>query len=82
MYKIKFLSIAVTLAIIASGIAYAEDWKVGEKWIYKHEGPRPHSNPPTTIKGDRLEFFQSSGFSRSLSQPLSGETAPAPPEAR
>jgi hypothetical protein len=53
MYKIKFLSIAVTLAIIAGGIAYAEDWKVGEKWIYKHEGPRPHSNPPTTIKGDR-----------------------------
>jgi hypothetical protein len=53
MYKIKFLSIAVTLAIIAGGTAYAEEWKVGQKWIYKHEGPRPHSNPPTTIKGDR-----------------------------
>ncbi len=53
MYKIKFLSIAVTLAIVAGGTAHAEEWKVGQKWIYKHEGPRPHSNPPTTIKGDR-----------------------------
>jgi hypothetical protein len=53
MCKTIFLSIAVTLIILAGGTAHAEDWKVGEKWIYKHDGPRPHSNPPTTIKGDR-----------------------------
>jgi hypothetical protein len=53
MCKTSFLSIAVTLAILAGGTAYAEDWKVGQKWVYQHEGPRPHSNPPTTIKGDR-----------------------------
>ncbi|MBN2312760.1 MAG: hypothetical protein JXM79_02455, partial [Sedimentisphaerales bacterium] len=35
------------------GTVYAEDWTVGQKWIYQHEGPRPHSNPPATIKGDR-----------------------------
>jgi len=53
MYKINFISIAATLVIVAGGTAYAEDWKVGQKWIYQHDGPRPHSTPPTTIKGDR-----------------------------
>ena len=53
MRKTNFLLIAVALAILAGGITHAEDWKVGQKWVYQHEGPRPHSNPPTTIKGDR-----------------------------
>jgi hypothetical protein len=53
MYKINFLSIVVTLTLLMGGTVYAEDWTVGQKWIYQHEGPRPHSNPPATIKGDR-----------------------------
>jgi len=52
MYKMNFFLIAVALAILAGGTAYAEDWKVGEKWTYKHEGPRPFSDPSTKIKGD------------------------------
>lgn len=53
MRKTNFLLIAVALAILAGGITHAEDWKVGQKWVYQHEGLRPHSNPPTAIKGDR-----------------------------
>ncbi|MFC1635257.1 hypothetical protein ACFL5Z_10490 [Planctomycetota bacterium] len=53
MCKVKFLSIVVVLAVLTGGIAHAEDWKLGEKWIYKHEGPRPFSDPSTKIKGER-----------------------------
>lgn len=53
MCKVNFLLVAVVLAVLAGGIAHAEDWKVGEKWTYKHEGPRPFSDPSATIKGDR-----------------------------
>ena len=54
MCKVNFLLVAMVLATLAGGIAYAEDWKVGQKWVYQHDGPRPFSIPPTTIKGDRM----------------------------
>jgi hypothetical protein len=41
------------LTILIGGSAYAEEWKLGEKWTYKHEGPRPFSDPSFKIKGDR-----------------------------
>ena len=53
MYKVNFLLAVVVLAILTGGTAHAEDWKVGQKWIYKHEGARPFSDPSVTIKGDR-----------------------------
>ncbi len=53
MCKVNFLLAAVVLAVLADGMARAEDWKVGEKWTYKHEGPRPFSDPSNKIKGDR-----------------------------
>ena len=53
MDKVKFLSVMITLAVVAGGMAHAEDWKVGDKWTYKHEGPRPFSDPSAQIKGDR-----------------------------
>ena len=53
MCKIKFLLIALALGILIGGTTHAEDWKVGEKWTYKHEGPRPFSDPSVKIKGDR-----------------------------
>lgn len=52
MCKAKFLSVIVVLAVLAGGMTHAEDWKVGEKWTYKHEGPRPFSDPSIKIKGD------------------------------
>jgi len=53
MYKVHLFFIIVTLVVLAGGSVYGEDWKVGEKWIYKHEGPRPYSDPSATVKGDR-----------------------------
>jgi hypothetical protein len=41
------------LTFLIGGTAYAENWKIGEKWTYKHEGPRPFSDPSIKIKGDR-----------------------------
>jgi hypothetical protein len=45
--------VLIALAALVSGSVYAEDWQVGEKWTYQHEGPRPHSDGTTTVKGDR-----------------------------
>lgn len=53
MYKVHLFLIIVTLVVLVGGSVYGEDWKVGEKWIYKHEGPRPYSDPSATVKGDR-----------------------------
>ena len=49
----KTLTVAVILAVLIGANAHAEDWKVGEKWIYKHEGPRPFATASTEVKGDR-----------------------------
>lgn len=53
MFRVKLLIVIVALVVLVGGSVYGEDWKVGEKWIYKHEGPRPYSEPSTTVKGDR-----------------------------
>ncbi|MBN2594241.1 MAG: hypothetical protein JXA81_12105 [Sedimentisphaerales bacterium] len=53
MYKFNLLSVIAALLILSGGNAYAEDWKVGEKWIYKHEGPRPYADPSAMVKDDR-----------------------------
>ena len=48
------LSLIAVLAILLAGTGvHAEDWKVGEKWTYKHEGPRPFSESSTKVEGDR-----------------------------
>jgi len=52
MYKVKVLLMTVALVVLVGGVAHAEDWKVGEKWTYKHEGPRPFSTASTEVKGD------------------------------
>lgn len=53
MCKVNLLIFIVTLVVLAGGSVYGEDWKVGEKWIYKHEGPRPYSDSSAMVKGDR-----------------------------
>lgn len=53
MYKFNLFLIIAGLAILSGGNVYAEDWKVGEKWTYKHEGPRPYADASATVKGDR-----------------------------
>jgi hypothetical protein len=54
MYKVNSLTVFVALVILAGGSVHGEDWKVGEKWIYKHEGPRPFADPSAIVKGDRM----------------------------
>ncbi|MHC4424887.1 MAG: hypothetical protein ACYSYV_02185 [Planctomycetota bacterium] len=53
MFKVNLLLVIVSLVSLAGGTVYGEDWKVGEKWIYKHEGPRPFGGPSSTVNGDR-----------------------------
>ena len=53
MHKVNLLLVIAGLVILSCGNVYAEDWKVGEKWTYKHEGPRPFADPSATIQGDR-----------------------------
>ena len=53
MSKTRRFLVVVTAAVLAGGSVYAEDWKVGEKWVYQHEGPRPYSDPSSTVEGDR-----------------------------
>ena len=53
MYKVNLLLVIAGLVILSGGNVYAEDWKVGEKWTYKHEGPRPFADSSATIQGDR-----------------------------
>ena len=53
MYKADMLTVIVVTAALLGAGAYAEDWTVGEKWVYKHEGPRPFSTASTEVKGDR-----------------------------
>lgn len=52
MCKLNLLLITLIVVTLIGGTVYAEDWKVGEKWTYKHEGPRPFSDPSIKIKGD------------------------------
>ena len=49
----RSLSLILTILILTGGIAHSQNWKTGEKWVYQHEGPRPHSDGSTLVKGDR-----------------------------
>ncbi len=53
MCKVNLLLVIAGLIILSGGNTYAEDWKVGEKWTYKHEGPRPYADSSAMVKGDR-----------------------------
>jgi hypothetical protein len=53
MYKANLLLVIAAVVMLSGGNVYAEDWKVGEKWTYKHEGPRPFADSSATIQGDR-----------------------------
>ncbi len=53
MCKASLFLAVVTLGVLAGGSLYAEDWKVGEKWVYRHEGPRPYGDASMTVNGDR-----------------------------
>jgi len=53
MSKISLFLVAVMLVTLLVADGQAEDWKVGEKWAYQHEGPRPLSDPSSEVKGDR-----------------------------
>jgi len=53
MCRTKLLIVIVTLTVLTCGSVYAEDWKVGEKWTYKHEGPRPFADSSAAVQGDR-----------------------------
>ena len=46
--------ILVMMALLAVvGNVYGTAWQVGEKWVYKHEGPRPFGDGSGVVKGDR-----------------------------
>ena len=53
MCKVNLLIVTAALLVLVGGSAHAEDWKVGEKWTYKHEGARPFADSSATIQGDR-----------------------------
>jgi len=47
----SWLLVAVALL---SGSVYGEDWRVGQTWVYQHQGPRPYSDGLSTVQGDRV----------------------------
>lgn len=54
------LMVAAWLAVVAVGMSAADSYQVGEKWIYRHEGPRPWTDPDVPVKGDRIVTIVSS----------------------
>ena len=53
MCRVNLFTVVAVLAVLVGPGAQAEDWKVGEKWVYKHDGPRPFSDASNMVKGDR-----------------------------
>ena len=51
MGRMSWLLVAVALL---SGSVYGEDWRVGQTWVYQHQGPRPYSDGLSTVQGDRV----------------------------
>jgi hypothetical protein len=51
---IPVVGIVVGLSCLTP-LGAAEIGKIGEKWIYEVEGPRPMSNPPVEVDGDRVD---------------------------
>jgi hypothetical protein len=52
---VVFAAVSITCLTCATYLGAAEIGKVGEKWVYEVEGPRPMSNPPMTVDGDRVD---------------------------
>jgi len=48
----SILMIITVIALAGTGL-HAENWKAGETWTYRHEGPRPYSDGSATVEGDR-----------------------------
>lgn len=53
MCKLDRILVAAIVIVLAGGAVYGAAWTVGEKWVYKHEGPRPHGDGTGTVEGDR-----------------------------
>lgn len=53
MRKLNRTLFVVILVAFTGGTVLGVDWKVGEKWTYKHEGPRPYGDGTGTVQGDR-----------------------------
>ena len=53
MSRIKLSLVVLAAVALTGGNLYGENWKVGEKWTYQHQGPRPYSDGVATVKGDR-----------------------------
>jgi hypothetical protein len=51
--KVNRFLLGVTFVALVGSHLRAEDWKVGEKWTYQHGGPRPSSDPPAKVEGNR-----------------------------
>jgi len=49
----RILLVLIALTTPVSANYHVEDWKVGEKWAYQHQGPRPYSDGSATVEGDR-----------------------------
>ncbi len=54
MKKRYLLFVVLTVGMFAGLSVSADEWKVGEKWIYEHEGSRPSFRPDQVIDGDRV----------------------------
>lgn len=52
MRRASQVAVVVALVVLV-GAAGGADWKVGEKWTYKHEGARPYADPSAKVQGDR-----------------------------
>lgn len=78
----RSLSIILAILILTSGVAQGQIWKAGEKWVYQHEGPRPHGDGSTLVKGDRtveVSAVQGEGQEkRSLLKDVRGTGDPNP----
>jgi hypothetical protein len=53
MKNASVFAVSLWLSLVATAAPADGIGKVGEKWIYGHEGTRPLSNPPAAIRGDR-----------------------------
>ena len=54
--RVVWMSIAIGLfcAVMRAGQVAKEPFEVGQRWEYRHEGPRPGSMEPNAIDGERI----------------------------
>ncbi len=53
MRRASHVAVVFVAFVVLVGTARAADWKVGDKWTYRNEGPRPYADPSAKIQGDR-----------------------------